>query len=183
MLRHVPQPLYARGLETDVGGEATRYRVVNDNLILLLQQLDQLLLGAYVAPDLSVIIVEKTDDGVLFGEGWHEGLKPVKIIRIKPEPTFHHTGGNRLDACLVSWGAKQVMEKPRPRAIPEAVNALGGADDTMELRNAHASVPGEHDIHYKFVRFYRFVADKRFGSSIRFIKSICPGTLSDAGVV
>ena len=70
MLRHVPQPLHAGGLEADVGVEAAGDGAVDDGLLLLLQQLDQLLLGADVAPDPPVRVVEKADDGGLFREGW-----------------------------------------------------------------------------------------------------------------
>ena len=49
MLRHVAQPLHAGWLEADIGIEAARNRAMNDCLLLLLQQLDQFLLGADVA--------------------------------------------------------------------------------------------------------------------------------------
>ena len=58
------------GLEADVRVEATGDGAVDDGLLLLLQQLDQLLLGADVAPDPPVHVVEEADDGGLFGEGW-----------------------------------------------------------------------------------------------------------------
>src|SRR5436309_477209 len=73
MLRHLPQPLYAGGLEADVGVEAAGDGTVDDGLLLLLQQLDQLLLGADVAPDSPVRVVEEADDGGLLrerGEGY-----------------------------------------------------------------------------------------------------------------
>ena len=69
MLRHVAQPLHAGGLEADVGVEAAGDGAVDDGLLLLLQQLDQLLLGADVAPDPPVRVVEEADDGGLFGPG------------------------------------------------------------------------------------------------------------------
>ena len=69
MLRHVPQPLHAGGLEADVGVEAAGDGAVDDGLLLLLQQLDQLLLGADVAPDAPVRVVEEAGDGGLLGEG------------------------------------------------------------------------------------------------------------------
>ena len=68
MLRHLPQPLHARRLEPDVGVEAAGDGAVDDGLLLLLQQLDQLLLGADVAPDATVHVVEEADDGGLFGD-------------------------------------------------------------------------------------------------------------------
>ena len=48
MLRHRAQPLHAGGLEADVRVEAAGDGAVNDRLLLLLQQLDELLLGANV---------------------------------------------------------------------------------------------------------------------------------------
>src|SRR5680860_1370778 len=69
MLRHVPQPLHAGGLEAHIGIEAAGDGTVDDGLLLLLQQLDQLLLGADVAADAAVGVVEEADDGGLFGEG------------------------------------------------------------------------------------------------------------------
>ncbi|MCY4528443.1 MAG: hypothetical protein OXD46_05355, partial [Chloroflexi bacterium] len=43
---------------------------VDDGLPLLLQQGDEPLLGADVAADAVVDVVEVADDGALFGEGW-----------------------------------------------------------------------------------------------------------------
>src|SRR5438876_10906595 len=51
MRRYMPQPFDAGGLEAHVGIDTARDGVVNDPLLLLLQQLDQLLLGTAVAPD------------------------------------------------------------------------------------------------------------------------------------
>src|SRR5690606_21335502 len=70
MLRHIPQPLHAGGLEADAGVEAAGDGAVDDGLLLLLQQLDQLLLGADVPPDPPVRVVQEADDGGLFGERW-----------------------------------------------------------------------------------------------------------------
>src|SRR5581483_1649811 len=72
VFRHVAQPLHAGGFETNVGVEAAGDGAVDDRLLLLLQQLDQLLLRADVPPNPPVLVVEKTDDGGLFGEGWDE---------------------------------------------------------------------------------------------------------------
>ncbi len=74
MRRHVPQPLDAGGLvgrvglagaDVDLAGDG----LVDDGLLLLLQQRTQLLLGADVAPDAPVGVVEEAGDGGLFGEG------------------------------------------------------------------------------------------------------------------
>jgi hypothetical protein len=43
MLRQIPQPLHAGGLEADVGVEAAGDGAVDDGLLLLLQQLDSFL--------------------------------------------------------------------------------------------------------------------------------------------
>ena len=71
MLRHVAQPLHAGVLEANVGVETAGYGAVNNGLLLFLQQIYQLLFGADVASDPSVHVVEETDDGGLFGEGWY----------------------------------------------------------------------------------------------------------------
>ena len=84
MLRHVAQPLHAGGLEADVGVEAAGDGAVDDGLLLLLQQLDQLLLGADVAPDPPVHVVEEADDGGLFGEGWDDRMDGAELRRVKP---------------------------------------------------------------------------------------------------
>ena len=70
MLRHVAQPLDAGGLETDVGVEAAGDGPVDDSLLFLLQQRNELPLGADVAADAPVHVVQVTDDGGLFREGW-----------------------------------------------------------------------------------------------------------------
>ena len=57
MLRHVAEPLDAGGLEADVGVEASRDGSVDDGLLLLLQQGDELALGADVPPDAPVYVV------------------------------------------------------------------------------------------------------------------------------
>ena len=67
MLRHITQPLHTRGLQTDVGIKAARDGAVDNDLLVLLQQLDQLLLGADVAPDPPIRVIEESDDGGLFG--------------------------------------------------------------------------------------------------------------------
>ena len=59
----------------DGGVEAAGDGAVDDGLLLLLQQLDQLLLGADVASDAPVRVVEEADDGGLFGEGWKWGTR------------------------------------------------------------------------------------------------------------
>ena len=74
MLRHVPQPLHAGGLEADVGVEAAGDSSVDDGLLLLLQQLDQLLLDADIPPNPPVRVVEKPHDGGLFGRWWKWSL-------------------------------------------------------------------------------------------------------------
>ena len=74
----VAEPLDAGGLEGDVGVEAAGDGAVDDGLPLLLQQRDELLLGADVAADAVVDVVEVADDGALFGEGW-EATASLKV--------------------------------------------------------------------------------------------------------
>ena len=109
MLRHVPQPFHAGGLEADAtraipalalraagslagvqirsrricGIEAAGDGAVDDGLLLLLQQLDQPLLGPDVAPDPPVRVVEEADDAGLFGERWEDHTQIEKITWAK----------------------------------------------------------------------------------------------------
>ena len=69
MLRHIAQPLHPRRLEPYVGIEAAGDGLLDDGLLLLVQQRDQLLLGADVAANAAVNVVEVADDGELLGEG------------------------------------------------------------------------------------------------------------------
>ena len=68
MRRHVAQPLDAGGLEADVGVEAAGDGAVDDGLALLLQQGDELALGAYICPDQLDGAVQVADDGGLLVE-------------------------------------------------------------------------------------------------------------------
>ena len=69
MLRNIAQPLDPGGLEADVGVEAAGDGPVDNGLLLLLQQGDELSLGADVAADAAVGVAQVADDGGLFGEG------------------------------------------------------------------------------------------------------------------
>ena len=74
MIGHFRKPLHAGGLVGRVGPagadvDPARDGAVDEDLLLLLQQLDQLLLGADIAPDAPVGVVEIADDGGLLGEG------------------------------------------------------------------------------------------------------------------
>ena len=86
MPRHIPQPLYAGGLEADVRVEAAGDGSVDDGLLLLLQQLDQLLLGADVAPNAPVGVVEELDDGELFGRGRIRSRDLLEVFPIESVP-------------------------------------------------------------------------------------------------
>ena len=75
MRRDLSDPLDAGGLVGRVGlagsdVDPARDGLVDDGLLLLLQQRDQLLLGADVAPDAPVRVVEEADDASLLGERW-----------------------------------------------------------------------------------------------------------------
>ena len=71
-----PEPLHAGRLEADIGVETAGDGAVDDGLLLLLQQLDQLLLGVDVAPNPPVHVVEEPDDGGLLKEGWEGQRRP-----------------------------------------------------------------------------------------------------------
>ena len=63
MPRNLAKPRNAGGLERDVGGEAAGDGAVDDGLLLLVQQPDQLALGADEAVDRPVRVVQKPHDG------------------------------------------------------------------------------------------------------------------------
>ena len=72
MHRDVAEPGDAGGLEGDVGVEAAGDGAVDDGLLLLIQQPNQLPLGADPAVDLPVRVVQKPHDGRLFVQGRQE---------------------------------------------------------------------------------------------------------------
>ena len=70
VLRHIPQPLHAGGLEPDAGVQAPRDGLVDQCLPLLIQQGDEPLLGRDITLYLLVGVVEEPDDGGLFIRWW-----------------------------------------------------------------------------------------------------------------
>ena len=75
MRRYIPQPFDTGGLVGRVGPagadvDPARHGLVDDGLLLLLQQHNQLLLGADVALDAPVDVIEEADNGCLFGGRW-----------------------------------------------------------------------------------------------------------------
>ena len=75
MPRHLPQPLHTRILvfRVRLAGaniDPARDGVIHDDLFLLLQQRNQLLLGADLTLNAAGSVVQEADDGGLFGEGW-----------------------------------------------------------------------------------------------------------------
>ena len=76
MLWHVTKPLDAGRLVGRVRSAGAHVNAAGDHLVddrplLLLQQRDQLLLGADVAVDAACRVIEEAGDGSLFGEvGW-----------------------------------------------------------------------------------------------------------------
>ena len=84
------------GLRRTLRVEAAGDGAVDDGLLLLLQQLDQLLLGADVAPDPPVHVVEETDDGGLFRKCWQARLDQLEVLR----PKAPHIGGDPVGPTL-----------------------------------------------------------------------------------
>ena len=100
---HVPQPLDAGGLVGRIGlagadVDSARDGLVDDGLLLLLQQRDQLLLSADVAPNSAVGMVEEANDGVLFGERWEKTLQTIEIVCVKTKSAFYDASGYGFDA-------------------------------------------------------------------------------------
>ena len=105
MLRNVAEPGDAGGLEGDVGVEAAGDGAVDDGLLLLVQQPNQLPLGADEAVDLPVRVVQKPHDGRLFVGRRENRFDPTEVIRVKAESAFNDTGRNSLDKCI-SFGRR-----------------------------------------------------------------------------
>ena len=63
--------------------DLARDGLMDGGLLLLLQQRNQLLLGADVALDAPVGVVEEADDGGLFGEGWNWRKSLVGVFAVK----------------------------------------------------------------------------------------------------
>ena len=89
MLRHIPQPLHARGLEADVGIDAAGHGSMDDGLLLLVQQRYQFLFGSDVAPDSPVRMGDKTNNGRLFWKRRERQLDRIEIVGVKPPESFH----------------------------------------------------------------------------------------------
>jgi len=76
MFRKLPQPIYTGGLEFHIGIQSPRDGVLNDGLLLLGQQTNQLLFCSDGLSNQPVVIVQKLDDGGLFGGGGGFWRKP-----------------------------------------------------------------------------------------------------------
>ena len=100
---HIPQPLDTGRLvgRVELAGadvDPARDGLVDDGLLLLLQQRDQLLLSAAVAPNAPVGMIEETDHGGLFGERGDKTLQTTEIVGIETESAFYDASGYGLDA-------------------------------------------------------------------------------------
>ncbi|OPY59591.1 MAG: hypothetical protein A4E57_04692 [Syntrophorhabdaceae bacterium PtaU1.Bin034] len=89
MLRHLAEPLHAgvfvggvgfAGADVDLAGDG----LVDERLLVLLQQLDQLLLGADRPPYPPVHVIQKAHDGGLLGEGWEGYRRRLDSVVRKP---------------------------------------------------------------------------------------------------
>ena len=99
MRRDVAEPGDAGGLEWDVGVEAAGDGAVDDGLLLLVQQPNQLPLGADEAVDLPVRVVQKPHDGRLFVLRWKWQIDQAKVpeVQILPVPNEVGCGLQRSD--------------------------------------------------------------------------------------
>ena len=65
MVWHIAQPLEAGRLQVRCRVRSTRYKSVDNGLLLLLEQLDQLLLGAYAPSDPSIRMIKELNNRLL----------------------------------------------------------------------------------------------------------------------
>ena len=72
MRRYVTEPINAGGLERNVEIEATGNGLIDEGLFLLGQKLNEPLLGADIALDAAVSVIELANDGGLFVWGWYK---------------------------------------------------------------------------------------------------------------
>src|ERR1700735_3858966 len=79
VFRNLSQPLHARRLQANIRIEPPRDRAVNNRLFFLPQQLDQLLLCNDAATSARVGVIEKADNGGLFGRWGNEGRHSFKV--------------------------------------------------------------------------------------------------------
>ncbi len=100
MLRHIPQPLHPRRLEAHIGIQSSGNGAVDDGLLLLLQQLDQFLLGADVAADLAVGVIKEAEDGgllvsrrkwrLLANKNWRRNRVPEACVKWTEQLSIVH---------------------------------------------------------------------------------------------
>ena len=88
MPRQLPQPLYTGGVVRRVRPpgphvDLPRDGFVDHGLLLFGQQHDQLFLGADVAPNAPVGIIEEPHDGGLFREGWDRQRRGLDRVMCK----------------------------------------------------------------------------------------------------
>ncbi len=146
MLRDVAEPLDARGFEATVGVEAAGDGAVDDGLLLLLQQFDQLLLGADVAPDPPVHVVEEADDCGLFtgrrARRWHLlELFPVEAI-----PILDDAVRVLVDLAHVRVGPEETGEVLRVDSRKGSRDDVRRTDQPVERRDSDRSLPHAHHV-------------------------------------
>ena len=124
MLRYLPQPLHPGVLVgrirlTGSDIDLARDGLVDDGLLLLLQQLDQPFLGADVALDTPVGVVEEAGDGGLLGERRKGDQQALELTRVDVHyrNASSHTSllGNRLPTIRAPTNESGVKIDGRPK--------------------------------------------------------------------
>ncbi len=97
MRRNLPQPLHPGILVSRVrfacaNVDTARYRLLNNGFFLLLQQRDKFLFRVDMALNPPLDVIEESDDGDLFGEGWNG--KPHTTHKM-PICTWHFSAKGR----------------------------------------------------------------------------------------
>ena len=111
-------------LEAHVRIEPARDGAVDHGLLLLVQQRDQLLLGADRAPDPPVGVVEEADNRRLLGERWDDAREMLEVVASRGSVAVQ----NLVRRSLLEVVREQQSSTPNSRVISPRVRRHMYAD-------------------------------------------------------